>query len=75
MPVAAVRPLRRNLRPRVQRRRARGVSRIPSALLETVDAHKRYAAEQFVPLLSRRSRIFAGFVYAIKCARFLGGSC
>ena len=28
-----------------------------------------------MPLLSRRSRIFAGFVYAIKCARFLGGSC
>jgi len=29
---------------------------------------KRYATEQFVPLLSRRSRISAGFVYPIKCA-------
>ena len=35
---------------------------------------KRYATEQFVPLLSRRSRISAGFVLPIKCARFLGGA-
>ena len=47
------------------------VSRIAPALLDTVDAHKRYATEQFVPLLSRKSRIFAGICLRHKvCSLF-----